>query len=274
MCLRFRIEKLRGQNLPSKYCAPIFCFYDISVPCEENAKLCFRIFQRKCGPMPSFTKRIWARESHLKEWEFFSTVAASWNYRFLWQIKRCVSFQSNRSHRSAFLWPILTTFGRIILHLAKGSFGWTINRPPITQVVAEDIAVKNVKPQIDRQWPNSWRKVRPVPSLSKIENLHFASKKDQIGHTIIVSERTISVENKYSQFNWNFTLVPTLLSVSGTGCCLRSSKILCTTPRKRENAFSAGMRTKKEWLHSPRQDVSFVLFSQSVPVSLPLLSRK
>ena len=123
--------KTQRSKLPRKYCGPTLCFYDITVPSEEDAKLFFCIFLRKHVQYLRSPKGFKSRKINLEEWEFLSAVAASWNNRFLRQIKRCVLFQSSRSRRSAFLWQILTTCGRIILYPTNCSRGWTVNRPPI-----------------------------------------------------------------------------------------------------------------------------------------------
>ena len=109
-----------------------------------------------CGNMVQclrLPKEFEPRKSNLEEWEFLSTLAASWNYRWSRQIRECVSFQSNRSHHSTLLWQILTTYGRTILHLTNCSLEWTMNHPLIAQVAAENLTVKNAKPQIDWHWP-------------------------------------------------------------------------------------------------------------------------
>ena len=168
-------------------------FFWMIITCENNANVFFGFFYGDMVQYLRLSEGFEPQTSNVKDWEFLSTVAASWNYRFLGQIRKCVTFQSNRNRRSAFF---VTVFDHIRYHytsLTNCSLGWTTNRPPIAQVVAEDFAVKNAKSQIDWQWPKAWFR---VSSFSKIENHYLPSKKMKlpIDHRF---RRTISVENKF-----------------------------------------------------------------------------
>ena len=83
------------------------------------------------------------------------------------QSNKCIHSNPTGAAVAHFLWPVFSTFGRIVLHLTNGNLGWARNRPPIAQVVAEDITEKNAKPQIDWHWLKTWL---TVPSVSKIGN--------------------------------------------------------------------------------------------------------